>query len=49
MVFYDGITYIHKLLDFRRIGGESALSLGIYIGSLYTCHLALGAGLFSAL
>ena len=48
MVFYDGITYIHKLLDFRRIGGESALSLGIYIGYLYTCHLALGCGVFSA-
>ena len=48
MVFYDGITYIHKLLDFRRIGGESALSLDIYRGGLYTCHLALGAGVISA-
>lgn len=48
MVFYDGFTYIHKLLDFRRVGGELALSLGIYIGSLYTCHLALGVGVISA-
>ena len=48
MVFYDGFTYIHKLLDFRRIGGESALSLGIYIGRLYTSHLPLGVGVISA-
>ena len=48
MVFYDGFTYIHKLLDFRREGGKFALSLGIYIGSLYTCHLALGVGVISA-
>ena len=49
MVFYEGFTYIHKLLYFKRVCGKLALSLGIYIGSLYTCHLALGAGLFSAL
>ena len=26
MVFYDGFTYIHKLLDIWRIGGKFALS-----------------------
>ena len=49
MVFYDGITYIHKLLDFKRVCGKFAFSLGIYIGTLYTCHLALGVVLISAL
>ncbi len=49
MVFYDGFTYIHKLLDFRRVGGELASTWTIYRGTLYTCHLALGQGTFSAL
>ena len=48
MVFYDGFTYIHKLLNFRRIGGFYALSLDIYRGGLYTSHLALGVGVISA-
>ena len=48
MVFYDGFTYIHKLLNFKRVCGKFALSPDIYRGCLYTCHLTLGAGVISA-